>query len=123
MTSRLSIALLPLLLAAGLSSCITQSHATEFNGTSGIRGVPVEYQTTTSYSLRGLFIFELSGNSSKARTIDAFTEEAAARGATRVRITQTSNTIYWFILPPLSFFIHPSVTTVEGDVEGSAAQS
>ncbi|QDV06804.1 hypothetical protein Poly30_23190 [Planctomycetes bacterium Poly30] len=99
------------------TSCVTHSVATEFHGVAGIRGVPVEYQTTTSWALHGLFIFPLLGDARKASVIDAFTEEAAAKGGARTRISQTSSFTYWFILPPLSFFIHPVTSTVEGDIE------
>ena len=107
-------------LAAALplfASCVSHSVATEFHGVAGIRGVPVEYQTTTAWALHGLFIFPLLGDARKASVIDAFTEEAAAKGASRTRITQTSSFTYWFILPPLSFFIHPVSATIEGDIE------
>ena len=39
------------------------------------------------------------------------------RGAGRTRITQTSSFTYWFILPPISFFVYPVNTTVEGTIE------
>ncbi|MFT5735107.1 MAG: hypothetical protein ACI80K_002384 [Paracoccaceae bacterium] len=100
-----------------LPSCVSHSVATEFHGVAGIRGVPVEYQTTTAWALHGLFIFPLIGDARKATVIDAFTEEAAAQGASRQRITQTSSFTYWFILPPISFFIHPVTSTIEGDIE------
>ncbi|MEL6432084.1 MAG: hypothetical protein AAFU73_21910 [Planctomycetota bacterium] len=108
---------LPPLAALALSSCTLHSVATDFNGVDGVRGVPVEYQTTSTWALNGLFVFPLIGNASKATVIDEFTKEAAARGASRQRIVQTSSLTYWFIFPPLSFFIHPVNTTVEGDVE------
>lgn len=98
-------------------ACVTHSVATEFHGVAGIRGVPVEYQTTTSYAIHGLFIFPLLGDARKASVIDAFAEEAAGRGGSRQRIAQTGGLTFWFILPPISFFVHPVVTTVEGDVE------
>ncbi len=106
-----------LLSAAMAPSCTFHSHATEMNGVTGMRGVPVEYQTTTSWALHGLFVFPLIGNGAKDKVIDEFTQEAAARGASRTRITQTGGLTYWFLLPPLSFFIHPVQTTVEGDIE------
>lgn len=100
-----------------LSACTTHSVATEFHGVAGVRGVPVEYQTTSAWALHGLFVFPLIGDARKSSVIDAFAEEAAARGASRQRIAQTSSFTYWFIFPPLSFFIHPVNTTIEGDIE------
>lgn len=101
-----------------LSGCFTHSHSTRFNGVQGLRGTPIEYQTTSSYGVKLLFTFNLWGKTGKADVIDAFTAEAASRGGERVRISQTSSSIYWYIFPPISFFIHPVVTSVEGDVEG-----
>ncbi|MEZ6017341.1 MAG: hypothetical protein R3F49_19665 [Planctomycetota bacterium] len=108
------------LFALALSpACVTHSHVEAFSGVDGIRGEPIEYQTTTTYALHGLFVFPLIGNGKKSYALEQFAAEAAERGGTRMRVTQTSSLTYWFILPPLSFFVHPVVTTVEGDVEGT----
>ena len=104
-------------LAALAPACVSHSSATEFHGVAGVRGVPIEYQTTTSYAIHGLFVFPLLGDGSKASVVDAFAKEAAARGASRTRIAQTNSLTYWFLLPPLTFFVHPVVTSVEGDIE------
>jgi len=119
--NRLSLMLGASLLGLTAPSCITHSHSTEFNGVPGVRGEPVEYQSTSSYALHFLFAFGLAGDASKQNTIDQFTKEASARGASRVRITQTSSSTYWYIFPPISFFVHPVVHTVEGTVEGTGA--
>lgn len=104
-----------------LSSCTTHTHVTKFNGVNGLRGEPIEFQKTSKWSLNFLFLFGIVGDSSLESTVDAFTREASARSGTRVRISQTSSTTYWYIFPPLSFLFHPVVHTVEGDVEGGAA--
>lgn len=57
------------------------------------------------------------GNGAKDKVMHEFTKEAAARGASRPRITQAGGLTYGFILPRLSFFIHPAQTTVERDIE------
>ena len=103
-----------------LSACTTHTHVTKFNGVNGLRGEPIEYQKTSKWSLNFLFLFGVVGDSSLESTVDAFTREASARSGNRVRISQTSSTTYWYIFPPLSFFFHPVVFTVEGDVEGGA---
>ena len=105
-----------LAIAAG---CTTHTHATDFNGVPGMRGEPSHYQSTTSYALNGLFVFSLAGNASTDRVVSNFTAEAAGRGATRVHILDVKSSTYWWVLPPLSFFIHPVVTTVQGNVEGA----
>jgi len=108
----LLVALLPL--SAG---CVSSTHATDYNGVPGLRGEPVEYQSTTVYSLNALFIFSLWGDTSLENTVRAFTKEASSRGAKRIDIKETKKTVYWYIFPPISFFIHPVAATVEGTVE------
>ncbi|MEM7515692.1 MAG: hypothetical protein AAF368_02040 [Planctomycetota bacterium] len=120
MRSLLRSSALLLALAGATTSCVSHTHATEFNGVDGIRGEAVEYQSTTSIALHGLFVFPLWGNGKMPKVVDEFTAEAGERGGSRVRIANTSSLTYWFVFPPLSFFIHPVVTTVEGDVEGAS---
>ena len=115
----LRLSVLAALVLGLTSSCVTHSHAMDFNGVPGPRGYPVEFQKTTSYSLNLLFIIPLLGDSSREETVAEFTKEAKERGAKRVYLESTSSSTYWYIFPPLSFFIHPVETSVEGAVEGS----
>lgn len=108
-----------LVLALGAGSCVTHSHITDFSGVDGIRGEPVEFQVTTSYSLHLVYLFGILGDASKEATVEAFAAEASARGATRVRLVETSTDIYWYLLLPLTWFVQPVVTTVAGEVEGT----
>ena len=103
-----------------LASCTTtHTHSVAYNGVPGIRGEPVEFQSTTRYALHLLFIFGVLGDASQDATVDAFTKEASGRGAKRVQITQYDSSTYWYIFPPISFFVHPVATTVYGEVEGT----
>lgn len=113
---RLSLAAIALA-ASTLASCISHSHVTDFSGVDGVRGVPIEYQTTSTWALHGLFIFPLWGDGRKNTVIESFAAEAAARGASRQRIVQTSSFTYWFLYPPISFFVHPVNTVIQGDIE------
>jgi len=118
-TSTFRLALL-VALAVGLApSCVTHSHAEDFNGVQGPRGLPVEFQETTTYALHLLFVVPLLGDASRENTVEEFTKEASDRGATRVYMESTSSSTYWYIFPPLSFFIHPVATSAEGAVEGT----
>ena len=110
-----------LFLSLAASGCTLHTHASDFSGVAGIRGEPIEYQVTTSWSLRGLYVFDLWGDASTESTIAEFTEEASQRGATRIDVTQSKTSVYWYMLPPISFFICPVATYVQGNVEGSAA--
>ena len=85
------LALLVLSLVA--TGCTFHSRADEsaMHGVMGIRGEPIEYQSTTNVALHGLFIFDLIGDGSTTATISDFMKEADNKGASRARITQTSS--------------------------------
>jgi hypothetical protein len=51
--------------------------------------------------------------------VEEFTAEASERGATRVRLVETSTEVYWYLLLPFTFLVQPVVTTVAGEVEGT----
>jgi hypothetical protein len=112
------LGLAPLLLAA-FAGCAQHTHCTDFNGVPGLRGEPVEYQLTSCYALHALWFVPILGDASLENAVHEFTAEASARGARRVHIVNTVTTHYWYVLPPVSFFIHPVVTEVGGDVEGT----
>ena len=105
-----------LVLAAG---CTSHTHATDFHGVPGLRGEATEYQRTTSYALHGLFKWGLIGSGNVKDVVSKFNAEAAGRGATRVHILDAHVSTYWWVFPPISFFIQPVVTTVQGNVEGA----
>ena len=72
-----------------LASCTTtHTHSVAYNGVPGIRGEPVEFQSTTRYALHLLFIFGVLGDASQDATVDAFTKEASGRGASALGIRQ-----------------------------------
>lgn len=112
--------LLALVGVAPFVGCVTHTHCTDLSGVPGLRGEPVEYQTTTSYALHGLFVFPLLGDGTLETTMTEFTKEASGRGGKRVDVAETSKLTLWFILPPLSFFLHPVITEVGGSIEASA---
>lgn len=111
-----------LALACSLSACVFHTHATDYSGVPGLRGEPAEYQVTTSYALHGLFIFDLLGDASIEETVKDFTAEASARGATRVDIQRTSSSTLWYVFLPISLFVHPVITEVQGAVEGTSTE-
>lgn len=115
----LAPSLAALVLAAAAAGCTLHSHGVDFNGVDGIRGQPIEYQETSTYSLGALWIFDLLGDTSIENGVGEFTDEAASRGATRTQITYSTKSVYWWVLPPISFFIHPMGRFVQGEVEGS----
>lgn len=114
--SRLARLAAPLLLLPA-AACVTHTHCTDVSGIPGLRGEPVEYQSSTSWALHGLFVFPLIGDATLDDSVAAFTKEASGRGGKRFDLVQHSTTYYWFVLPPLSFFIHPVATEVAGQIE------
>ena len=109
-----------LLALAPLGGCTTHSHCTAWSGVLDIRGVPAEYQQTTAYAIHALFVFPILGDASIEKAVREFSAEASARNAKRMTIEQTDKSYYWWIFPPISFFIQPVVTEVGGMVEGTA---
>ena len=113
-------ALLTLLLAV-LPACVFHSHTTDLSGVDGIRGEPIDYQVTTSYAIHLGFTWPILGDAPKTQTVEAFAAEASERGGKRMRVANTS-TSYWLAIAyfPLSLIFTPTITTVQGDVEGSS---
>ena len=111
-------------LLVGLASACTttHSHSVAYNGVPGIRGEPVEFQSTTRYAMHFLFLFGLIGEAGQDATVNSFTEEASRRGAKRVQITQYESTTYWYVFLPFSLLFQPVTSTVYGEVEGTVGK-
>lgn len=110
------IALISLVVfALAAAGCSFTSKATNFNGLNDFDGNAVEHVSTTNIALNGLFVWPLWGDASLEETVSCFTEAAKEDGALKVRLVQSDSSTYWWIFPPISFFIHPVVTNVAGD--------
>lgn len=109
-----------LLLALGASSCVVHSHHRDFNGMTGREGLETDYLVTTSYGLNMFMFLPFGGDTRLTSTVEAFSAEAAAIGGEQIAITDSGNDLYWYVLFPLTLIFTPSVTTVKGDVQGSA---
>jgi hypothetical protein len=96
------------------------SHHREFNGMTGREGLETDYLVTTSYGVNLLMFLPFGGDTRLSSTVDAFSAEAAAIGGEQIAITDSGNDLYWFLLFPLTVIFTPSVTTVKGDVQGTA---
>jgi hypothetical protein len=99
------------------SGCTLTSTADQFNGLTDMQGEKVMHQNTTNIALHLLFREPLVHDASLQATVDDFTSEAKANGASHVRIVQSSKCTYWWILPPISFIVHPVVANVAGDAK------
>lgn len=109
-----------LLLALSSASCVVHSHHRDFNGMTGREGLETDYLVTTSYGLNIFMFLPFGGDTRLTSTVEAFSAEAAAIGGERIAITDSGNSLYWYVLFPLTLIFTPSVTTVKGDVQASA---
>ena len=97
------------------SGCTMTDKAANFNGLTDIDGQKVGHQQTMNVAVNFLFTKPIWGNASIDQTVSDFTAAAKSDGG-KVRITNSDSSTYWYILPPLSFIVHPVVTNVAGDV-------
>lgn len=97
------------------ASCSMTSTATEFNGLKDLEGNEIVHVNTTNVGLHWLYSVPLLGDASLEETVSCFTAEALEVGALKTRIVDSDKTTYWWILPPISFFIPLVVTNVAGD--------
>jgi hypothetical protein len=105
------------LVLAMLSSCAYSRRYPMLGDSLSAHGEPFEFMTTTAFGIH--FMLEalpLFGDGSLDEALDTFEEDSEAAHATRIRIAETSTTIYWWVLPPLSFLFPPVVSRVTGDI-------
>jgi hypothetical protein len=106
-----------------LPGCAFTSRADNLNGLAGPDGRPFQHLSTHAIAINFLWVLPLFGNATLDETVDAFTAEARKLGATRVRIVNSDTSIYWYVLPPISFLFQPVATTVVGDAEFEPAST
>lgn len=97
------------------TGCSFSTTAKDFNGLKDVNGKKAAHITTSNIAINGLFLWPLIGDASHENTVSDFTKAAKEEGAKKVRIVQSSSTTWWFIFPPISFFIHPVTSNVAGD--------
>jgi hypothetical protein len=105
------------LLVPALAGCTFIGTASEYNGLPGQQGRPVEYYTATKVGVNLLFVIPLIGDTSTGATLRDLTKRIKDDGGTNVRVVQSSGSIYWYLLMPVTFIVHPSVTSVSADAE------
>ncbi len=110
-----SISVLMLLLIA-VSGCSTTTQARDWNGLSSPDGKAIGHFSTSNVALHGVLgVKPLWGNASLEKTVDDFTAAAKSAGASKVRIVQSSKVAWWFVFPPISFFLTPVTSNVAGE--------
>ena len=116
MASRAAIVFLAALPLVG-TSCTFISKSDEFSGLTGQQGKPVSFYSATRIGVNLLFFIPLIGDVTVTRAIKDMTEKVKDEGGTNVRLIQTGGTVFWFLLPPVTFIIHPALTYCSGDAE------
>ncbi len=80
-------------------------------------GEPIDFQVTRIAAIHFMFdIMPLFGDASLDETMKEFQRAARERGAVGIRIAEVETTMFWWVLPPISFFLPPVTTTVSGDI-------
>ena len=69
----------------------------------------------TNIDLTLLFKNPLIGDASLQTTLDQAADAAKAAGATELRTFQAKSTTLWYVFPPVSFVVHPKITTIGAD--------
>jgi hypothetical protein len=62
-------------------------------------------------------LLPLFGDGTLRNGMKHFQEAALKNKAQGIRIVETDTTVYWWVLPPLSFFFPVVVTRVTGDLQ------
>jgi hypothetical protein len=96
------------------SGCSSTSMAKDFNGLTTPDG-KATHVSTTNIAVHMLFSKPVWGNATLEETVSCCTKAAKDDGASKIRIVQSDVTTYWWVLPPISFVIHPVVSNVAGD--------
>jgi hypothetical protein len=107
-----------LALASGfivMLGCSLTSKADNFNGLTGMDGKQVKHYGTTNYAIHVLGVGPIWGNATLQQTVSDFAKQAKAAGASAVRVVQSDTSTLWWVLPPISFVIHPVIGNVAGD--------
>ena len=95
--------------------CSLTSKAGNFNGLTDMDGKQVTHYNTTNYAVHVLGVGPIWGNATLQQTMSDFTKQAKTGGASAVRVVQSDTTTLWWVLPPISFVIHPVIANVAGD--------
>lgn len=112
--ARLGTLLLVTLLCTG---CVFHTHCTELNGLTDNDGQAFAHQGTSIVAVHLLFgLWAVLSDGGIENAVSEFSAAAAERGATQVRITQSSSDAWWWVLPPLTFIFTPVTSHISGDV-------
>jgi hypothetical protein len=98
-----------------LGGCTTTAVAKDYNGLLVPGGTPIAHVNTTNVAVHVLFTEPVWGDATIPQVVKDCTAAAKAEGAKHIRLVQSTQTVYWWILPPISFVIAPVVGNTAGD--------
>lgn len=79
---------------------------------------PIDFQVTSTWGLHFFTsLLPLIGDGSLENAMRHFQDAARGFDAQGIRIAQTDTTVYWWVLPPLSFIFPLVETRVTGDIQ------
>ena len=111
---RIGLLAVLLLAMALMIGCSMSSAARNYNGLTTPDG-NATHLSTTNIAVHVLFSKPVWGDATLEETVSCCTMEAKEMGAGKLRIVQSDVSTYWWVLPPISFVIHPVVSNVAGD--------
>ena len=101
-----------------LPGCVSSTLWDVDRGLTNQKGDPIDFQVTTAGGVHFLFdLFPLFGDGTVHNSLKHFQEAALANNAAGIRIVETDTTVYWWVLPPLSFIFPVVVSRVTGDLQ------
>jgi len=105
-----------LVLVMGVTAgCSISNRATDFSGLKGMDGDKLTHVHTRNWAVNLFVAQPIIGDATLQNTVKSFTEEVKKTGATKVRIVNSSEKVFWWALPPFTFILTPVVTSVSGD--------
>ena len=112
---RLALCVFVVIALCCATGCTMTSAARNFSGLSIPEGAPKAHVNTTNIAVHGLFSKPILGDATLPTVVRDCTAAAKSEGAANIRLVQSGVTTYWWILPPISFVIHPVVGNAAGD--------
>lgn len=106
--------------ALTLSACTFHANATTWHDRVDIDGQPVFVLSSTYYSCNTLGIVPVFGRFHIGDLIDESMRRIASEGGDRVRLVTADWNNYWYIVPPLSWFVSPVCAVVTFEYRPSA---
>ncbi len=101
---------------AMLTGCSSTTVAKDWNGLTSPDGQTLGHLSTSNVALHLMFgKTPISGDATLEKTVSDFTAAAKDLKASKVRIVQSSQTKWWFVFPPFSFFFTPVTSNVAGE--------